>query len=180
MPMTALKIVRRCSRLSLNRFDAADQRYAVWANLRFEIYEQQVLFYCAFVAMKRQDRESAPRRLDDYFAGEFVVFSGEIEDDHYLHALRVFRCTDSEAVRLEASARRGPMVGTPIWTAFITEYIGSRHWLRRVALNVVELSSLRPFVFCHGYQPPQVGGRFRLTFTHRDDADHFIHGFQSL
>lgn len=180
MPMTGLKLVRRNSCLSLNRLDLSGPQYSLWANLYFPIYEHQVLFYCAFLAMKRQNREPAPSRLDDYFPGERTEFSGEIEDDSYLHALRMYRCSDSGAVRLEASARRGPMVGTPIWTAFITEYIGSRRWIRKIAPNVLELEALRPYVFTDGYSPPKVGGRFRLTFTHRDDVEHFIRSFQML
>ncbi|MBE7179836.1 MAG: hypothetical protein INR71_01290 [Terriglobus roseus] len=179
-PLTALKLIRQASRLLLNRYDPYDRQYAIWANLRFPTYEHQALFYCAFVALKRQDREPSPPRLDDYFPGEAVVFSGEIEDDSYLHWLRVLRDADTDAVRLEASPRRGPMVGVPIWTAFVGEYVGARRWLRRISNNVIELESLRPYVFCHSYRPPRVQGRFRLNFTTREDAENFKHQFQLL
>ncbi|KAF2097256.1 hypothetical protein NA57DRAFT_77510 [Rhizodiscina lignyota] len=181
MPLTGLKLVRIGSRLQLNRLDPGEGGYQTWANLYFPAYEQLILFYSAFVALKRQDGGYRPsRRLDDFVPGEFLEYSGEIEDDNYLHLLRMWRDEDTGAVRLETSPRRGPMVGTPIWTAFITEWIGARHWLCRIAPTVIELETLRPFIFCHSYSPPQFAGRFRLSFTSRRDAEGFVHSFQGL
>lgn len=179
-PITVLKLVRRPSQLSLNRYDPDDRRYMIWANLRFPTYESMVLFYCTFVALKRQDSEPSPRRLDDYFPGEIIEFTGEIEDDNFLHKLIIFRDTATDAMRIEASPRRGAMVGTPIWTAFITQYVGARRWIRRASSTVLELESLRPYVFCHDYVPPRVGSRFRLNFTTRRDAEGFVEAFDRL
>lgn len=117
IPLTALKAVRNAARLQVNRLDPVDRRYTVWANLNFGFYEQQVLFFCAFIALKRQDAEHSSRHLDDYFPGEDMVFSGQVEDDHYLHALRMYRDMDTDAVRLEASARRGAMVRS-LWSQY--------------------------------------------------------------
>jgi len=124
------------------------------------------LFYSAFVAMKKQDQQPSSSGMDDFFSKEKIEFAGEIEDDHYLHALRVLKDKDTKCVRLEASARRGPMKNTPIWTAFVTEHVGSRQWMRRFNGRVLELSQLHPYVFCESYQPPRSAvGTFQLRFT---------------
>ena len=166
IPLTALKLVRAGQCLELRRRDPSDGRLAMWANLNFTTFERMVLFYSAFVAMKRQDHQSASPGMEDYFPEEKIEFAGEIEDDHYLHALRILKDKDTKCVRLEASARRGPMKDTPIWTAFVTEYVGSRQWMRRYNGRVLEVSQLHPYIFCEGYQPPRnTLGHFQLRFT---------------
>ncbi|KAF1996898.1 hypothetical protein P154DRAFT_442255, partial [Amniculicola lignicola CBS 123094] len=90
----------------------------------------------------------------------------EIQDDNYLHVFRIFRDRDSGGVRFEATARRGPMKTIPIWTAFVTQYIGQKNWMKRVGSNTVQLRELHPYVFCGGYRPPRGStGRYQLTFT---------------
>ena len=90
----------------------------------------------------------------------------EIRDDDYLHAFRIFRDRDSGGVRFEATARRGAMKTIPIWTAFVTQYIGSKGWIRRINSTTVQLQKLHPYVFCDNYTPPKASnGRYELTFT---------------
>lgn len=142
-----------------------------------------VLFYCTAVAMKRQDHVTTPQGLEDYFQqGEKEEFGGyvgdywadcgmltihrEIQDDNYLHAFRIFRDRDSGGVRFETTARRGPLKTIPIWTAFVTQYIGQRSWMRRISMTTIQLQELHPYVFCEGYTPPRGrSGRYQLTFT---------------
>jgi hypothetical protein len=143
-----------------------------------------VLFYCTVVAMKRQDLVPTPQGLEDFFQpGEKEEFGGcvvvpalleihkltpyrEIRDDDYLHAFRIFRDRDSGGVRFEATARRGAMKTIPIWTAFVTQYIGSKGWIRRVNSTTVQLQKLHPYVFCDNYTPPKASnGKYELTFT---------------
>lgn len=90
----------------------------------------------------------------------------EIQTDTYLHALRVYKDRDSKCVRFEVTARRGPHKTIPIWTAFVTQYIGNRSWMKRVGSSTVQFKQLRPYVFCEGFSPPKgPTGRYQLTFT---------------
>ncbi len=107
----------------------------------------------------------------------------QIEDDDFLHALRVYRDPDSKAVRLQASVLTGEMKkfvliqpktamhtdlvsSTPVWTAFITNYLTSPLWFKRVSSKVVCLSELRRHVFSSDYTPHQTRyGDHALEFT---------------
>ncbi|OCK83881.1 hypothetical protein K432DRAFT_379096 [Lepidopterella palustris CBS 459.81] len=182
IPLTALKVLRTESCLQLCRVNRADGKLDLWANLRFTLYERMVLFYCTAVAMKRQDRVTTPQGLEDFFQpGEKEEFGGEIQDDNYLHAFRIFRDKDSGCVRFETTARRGAMKTIPIWTAFVTQYIGSKSWMRRVGSSTVQLRELHPYVFCDGYTPPKgASGRFELTFTLSEDAKAFMETFHRI
>lgn len=142
-----------------------------------------VLFYCTAVAMKRQDQNGIADGLEDFFEpGEKMEFSGqvlvplqpvivlttpsEITDTRYLHAFRVFRDEDSGCVRFEATARRGPLQTIPIWTAFVTQYIGHRNWMKRVGKATIQFGELHPYVFCEGYKLPKgPTKKYQLTFT---------------
>jgi hypothetical protein len=95
-----------------------------------------------------------------------LTCNSEIQDSTYLHAFRVFRDKDSGGVRFEARARRGPLKTIPIWTAFVTQYIGQRKWMRRIGHTTVQFRQLHPYVFCDGYSPPRgQSGKYQLTFT---------------
>jgi hypothetical protein len=171
IPMTALKLTRRGSNLQLWRVDRETKEFELWAKLGFMVYEQLVLFYCAFTAMKKQDWTKFPDELCDKFhrrerSEEREEFSGEIKDDNYLHALRIYVDKDSGGMRLEARARRGAFTQTPIWTAFINGKIGKAAWIKPLNSKVVQLEKLHPYVLCHNYTPPRgKTGKFRLQFT---------------
>jgi hypothetical protein len=132
--------------------------------------------------MKRQDLIPTPQGLEDFFQpGEKEEFGGEIRDDDYLHAFRIFRDRDSGGVRFEATARRGAMKTIPIWTAFVTQYIGSKGWIRRVNSTTVQLQKLHPYVFCDNYTPPKApNGKYELTFTSAEDARAFMETFHQI
>ena len=127
-----------------------------------------VLFYCTFVAMKRQDQAGVPHQYliedeiqsmsDNYTA---IEFAGVIVDSGMKHALRIITDLGSGAIRLEASALRGPMKDVPIWTAFITKYKGDPDWAELRYTRDVSLIALKPppYVFMSGYQAMQRRGR---------------------
>lgn len=134
------------------------------------------LFYCCFVAMKRQDSQPVPDDglLDNFELagpnGEFesMEFAGQISHESLLHALRVYKDRGSGVVRLEASALRGPMKNVPLWTAFITRYAGDPDWAALEGPGLVSLAALRPppYVFLAGYEPPRNRrGEYVLQFT---------------
>jgi hypothetical protein len=180
IPLTALKLRRDGSSVKLFTYSPQEDTLKMWACLNFTVYEQMILFYCAFAAMKSQDWKKYPEVLNDRFhkrdpSEEKEEFSGEIKDDNYLHALRIYRDRDSGGIRLEARARRGPFTTTPIWTAFITQLVRSQTWIKRISPKVLQLSGLYPYVFCHGYTPPRgKSGKFRLQFTSQKGIFSFI------
>jgi hypothetical protein len=167
IPLTAIRVLRSSSSLLLCRVNSDDGELDLWASLHFTCFETMVLFFSTFVAMKTQDWVATPQGLEDYFTpGEIQEYGGQIEDDRFSHVLRVFRDTDSGAVRLEAAAQRGPRKGCPIWTAFVTRYIGSKTWIKRTSATTVQMEELRPYVFCNDYTPHvNLSGKFELQFT---------------
>ncbi|KAI8936850.1 hypothetical protein NX059_006087 [Plenodomus lindquistii] len=167
IPVTNLKLLRTESCLQLCRVNRKDGQLDLWARLRFTLYERMVLFYCTVVAMKRQDQNGTPEGLDDFFQpGEKMEFSGETTDARYLHAFRIFRDEDSGCIRFEVTARRGPLKAIPIWTAFVTQYVGHKGWMKRVGPSTIQFGELHPYVFCDGYRVPKgPTGRYQLTFT---------------
>lgn len=157
----------------------------VWAKLSFSTYERLVLFFCILNALKFQLPSSlitAPRgcrdlQLDD----EKVVFAAEISDDEYLHHLRILHDKVSGGVRLEASAVDGPMKGVPIWTAFITQYVGASAWLNVVGTRIVHLKDLRPYVFTSDYSAENgLRAGFELRFIKRQDTRAFVEALDSI
>ncbi|KAF2458013.1 hypothetical protein BDY21DRAFT_21451 [Lineolata rhizophorae] len=182
LPFTALQIRRADSTLQLCRADQGDGRLILWANLKFTAYERMVLFYCAFVAMKHQDHRSSSSSFQDICEPpDNVQFAGEVMDDSFLHIFRVYRDRDSGAVRFETTPRRGKMKGTPIWTAFVTDKVGDRHWMKRIDSKTIQFRGLRPYVFCDNYVPPRTpSGHFQLKFTSKSDSEQFSHVMSGL
>jgi hypothetical protein len=136
-----------------------------------------VLFYCTFVAMKRQDRREVPHEdmVDelelsrDEHSGEEPQFGGVVQDGKYRHALRLFKDRGSGVVRLEASAYRGPMADVPLWTAFVTRYAHEPAWAELEGDSVVSLAAMKPppYIFLSGYHPPKRGNEYLLQFDKR-------------
>ena len=134
-----------------------------------------VLFYCTFVAMKRQDSRPVPHEdlmddceLEENDAGEVLEFGGKIKDGELRHALRLYRDRASGVTRLEASALRGPMKDVPLWTAFVTKYAHDPDWAQFEGGGVVSLVAMKPppYVFLSGYSPPRDrNGQFILQFV---------------
>ena len=168
-----------------------------------------VLFYCTFVAMKRQDSRPVPhedllddRELEEGENGEELEFGGKVKDGDLQHALRLYRDQASGVVRLEASALRGPMQDVPLWTAFVTKYSRDPDWAHYEGRGVVSFAAMKPppYVFLSGYLPPRddkgqiilqfllADGQFRLslppslhgTLTYFADARAFIETWTGL
>ncbi|KAK0977405.1 hypothetical protein LTR91_013318 [Friedmanniomyces endolithicus] len=175
VPLLSLKIIRHQTCLKLCRA-RQDGRYDLWAKLNFATYERMVLVYCTLAAMKRQDHRgvSHPMLLDAFELstrdglGERECFAGAIEHGDMRHALRLFRDRASGGVRLEASAKRGPMQDVPIWTAFVTKYADDRDWPQYEGRGMISLAAVRPapYVFLPRYEPARNrAGEYVLQFT---------------
>jgi len=182
VPITALALRRAGSCLQLCRINRQDGQLDLWARLRFPLYERMVLFYCTAIAMKRQDHTPIAEGLEDVFLpGERIMFAGETVDGKYLHVFRVKYDTDSGCVRFEATARRGPMKDIPIWTAFVTPYVGRSDWMKRVGPETIQFEKLHPYVFSDSYRLPKgPTGKYRLSFTSPEDAKQFKENFYRM
>jgi hypothetical protein len=116
---------------------------------------------------------------------EEILFSGTVRHDRMLHAIRLYKDRGSRVVRLESSARRGPMENVPLWTAFVTKYVnnGDVGWANWEGGALISLAALRPqpYVFLSGYHPLRnERGEYVLQFTNNDDAKQFIECWTQL
>ncbi|CAL5872503.1 uncharacterized protein PFLUO_LOCUS6767 [Penicillium psychrofluorescens] len=184
MPLNLLEIARDGSCLQLCRRRRQGTELVMWANLGFTNIETLVLFYVTFLALRSQDAGRPVEYIRDYELNEEgEIYGGQIIDDGFPHALRVYQDTVTGAVRLQASVHRGDLKRTPAWTAFVTSYLGTRGWLRRTGPEKVLISDLRPAILMSAddYTAPQTPrGGFLLTFLTSDDADGFLDTMEEL
>lgn len=121
--------------------------------------------------MKRQDRRAIAHSglTDSFELREEEEFGGVIQHGELRHALRIFRDRRTRVIRLEASALRGHMKDVPIWTAFITRYLGDPDWIEDEGHGVVSFLPPRPppYVFLQDYELPRApnGRDYVLRFT---------------
>ncbi|KAF2723161.1 hypothetical protein K431DRAFT_302085 [Polychaeton citri CBS 116435] len=184
VPLTNLKVIRDKSCLQLCRA-SRDDRYILWAKLNFALYEKMALFYSTFVAVKHQDKvEIENHRLLDHFElREEIEYAGQICDGQLLHALRLFRDRGSGVIRLEASALRGPMRDVPLWTAFVTKYVGDPDHFQDEGGGRVHAAALRPPPYYFNPEYAMAKDRFGayiLNFTSATDARGFMNVWRSV
>ena len=134
-----------------------------------------VLFYCVFVAMKRQDTEGVEHdnQMEDFELREREEFGGEVTDGTMRHAFRIFQDSITGVCRLEWSALRGPMQDVPIATAFVTRYCDQQDtdWATLEDEKQLSLAALRPppTLFVTGYQlPKNITDDYVLNFADKD------------
>ncbi|WEW55143.1 hypothetical protein PRK78_000571 [Emydomyces testavorans] len=116
-----------------------------------------------FLALRAQDSSRPITKIVDYeLAGEELIFSGQILDDNFLHALRIYQDIETKAVRLQASIHQGELQ--------------RKGWIQRIGSKVVHLSELQRVVFIDpsDYTPKITkDGKHVLKFTSKKDSDDF-------
>lgn len=192
MPLSDLKLMREWNLLNFYRISTSSsvngsnpRRLVLWSTFSFNTYEKLILFHCVFAGMKNQDHayrpttalrdwpHKSPSQRQDQDEAE--IFGAPIEDEGYIHALRVYYDHDSGASRLETRPSSGNMKCCPIWTAFVTDHCQLSGWARKVSSRQVQLLTLRFYVFCDSYTPRQGrNGEVVLTFKRGSDADEFL------
>ncbi|KAH8692627.1 hypothetical protein BGW36DRAFT_23436 [Talaromyces proteolyticus] len=175
LPLNMLEVRRVGSCLQFCRRRNSGTKLIPWLNLNFRTIEKMVTFFCTFLALRSQDSRRQVHNLRDYeLHAEKEKFGGLIVDDSYLHALRIYKDRISGSIRLQASIHQGEMERAPVWTAFITPYIESSFWARRIGKRVV-LRDLRRIILYPEYTPPRTSrGEHILKFTSEADAEDFI------
>ncbi|GLI73218.1 hypothetical protein PoHVEF18_001432 [Penicillium ochrochloron] len=184
LPLNLLEVIREGSCLQLCRRRHGGSELVLWASIQFTTIESMVAFYVAFLALRSQDAGHPVEDIRDYeLDGEREIYGGQIIDDEYHHALRVYRDKTTKAVRLQASVHKGDMDHTPVWTAFITPLLSRRSWLRIVDDRTVIIRDLKPIILmaADDYTPPQNNrGEHVLKFATLEDADAFLDQMQAL
>jgi hypothetical protein len=176
LPLNMLVVLREGSCLRLCRKRRSGTEFVLWTSLKFRTIERMVIFYCTFLALRSQDSGRPVDNIEDYeLEDEEEVFGGQILDDGYLHALRIYRDTVSGAIRLQASIHKGEMKRAPVWTAFVTHHISSPAWIRWSDSKTLYVRELRRAIFSPEYVPQRTQrGEHILKFTSRSDAESFL------
>lgn len=168
--LTSLDVEREGPFLKFHRISAHQRSRGLWCCLRFRSYEELILLFCTFLALRSQDNGQPLRGIGDWkLAGEEIIFEGDIIDDQFAHRLLLLRDKHSGGIRLQASIIRGDMKNMPVWTAFVTHQIHSRKWMKASGDRTVLLADLYRYIFDNDYTPPIApGGEHDLTFTDKD------------
>ncbi|KAJ6011117.1 hypothetical protein N7451_002529 [Penicillium sp. IBT 35674x] len=184
LPLNMLEVVRAGSCLQLCRRRNAGKELVLWARLKFATIESMVVFFCAFLALRSQDAGRPVDDIRDYeLEHEEELFGGQIVDDDYPHALRVYQDNISGAVRLQASVHKGIMDRTPVWTAFVTHQLKRRGWLKPLDSRTVAVRDLKLTILmsAEDYNPPTTTrGEHVLKFASRRDADGFLETMKDI
>lgn len=182
MPFNKIHLRRSRSMITLYNRVSGTNTFTTWARLPFTSMERLVLFYNTCLALRSHDTHKRVSEIADHeLYGEICPFAGEICDDDYRHALRIYRDHYSKAIRLQASILTGQMKHTPIWTAFITDNILSHDWMRLEGRRTICLRSLKRHIFAPRYTPPMLeSGEHMLEFIRSCDARDFMESIDDL
>lgn len=194
LPLNALQIRRNGSSLYLCQPRGRERQPQMWALLQFSTVERLVLFFCTFMSLRSHDGGHIYTNIrDSSLKDEDELFTGEIRDDGYIHALRICRDNPSKSIRLLSSVWLGDMKHTPVWTAFITHHIYSPTWMSRPSSSsssfsrstggrtIITLCELKKHVFSPRYEPGLTErGEHVLEFTNEEDARAFIETIEEL
>ncbi|KAJ5749099.1 uncharacterized protein N7511_010795 [Penicillium nucicola] len=148
LPLNLLEILRERSCLRLCRRRRSGTELVLWTLLKFTTMEDMVLFHNTFIALRSQDQGHPPRQiLDHELQDEDEIFGGQINDDEYPHALRIYQDLETGAVRLQSSIMDGDTRQTPVWTAFITKHIEKPRLFHQYDAATIHIRNLKPVVF---------------------------------
>lgn len=129
-----------------------------------------VLFYCTLVAMRHQDEYPTVQDLPEgafgpFLLGEVQKFTGYLSENSTTYWFRMICDQDSRGVRFEV-AELGIVGHVPLWTAFVTQYIGENGWMEDMGHGSVQFRELHPYVFDQEYVVPKgPTGKYTVTFT---------------
>jgi len=180
-----LCVRRSGSSLQFRRWSAQKHKPKLWVALFFKYWEKMVLFHDTFVALKARCPLTLACDPEEFVLGhEKKLFQGRIVDDEFNHVLTVYEDRSCLGVRLQATARDGPLKRTPVWTAFVSSDSSASpaKWMRRRDRTTISLRDLEPlYVFCDQYRPRNQRdvetGEFELCFTDEEFADAFQRAF---
>ncbi|KAK4207321.1 hypothetical protein QBC37DRAFT_97120 [Rhypophila decipiens] len=173
-----LCIAREGSALQLKRWSRSDQCSKLWVVLYFLTWEEMVLFYCTFVALKARNTLTVQVHPSEYkLQREKRLFQAQIIDDGFKHSLIVYQDSHTRGIRLHAAVWEGELRQCPVWTAFVTHQSQSRTWLSRRSRHRVWLKDVQLYVFCNTYRQENMrqnkSGAFEIYFASEEGATRF-------
>ncbi|KAH7026671.1 uncharacterized protein B0I36DRAFT_161075 [Microdochium trichocladiopsis] len=185
----------RPSTLCLTKWDYTNSRIKAWADLCFITWEEMVLFYNTFVALKAQSPQTLNTDPCGILKGERKLFQAQILEGNFHHCLTVLRDCETRGLRLHVSVWDGEFKDWPVWTAFVSPS-PSGTWVGRKSRKRVLVRNIEPYVFSDIYQRARTarpgakslgGGRlpgsseaFEIHFVHEEAALRFKDMFSAL
>ncbi|CAG8030304.1 unnamed protein product [Penicillium olsonii] len=149
LPLSLVDVQRDGSCLCLYRQRRGKNENVLWALLTFKTMEALVTFHHTLLALRSQDLASDAKgdNLSDCeLIDEVELYGGKINDDGYLHGLRIWEDQKTGAVRLQASVHGGEMGRTPVWTAFFNHNL-EKNWIKSEDSKTLVLRHLKPIIF---------------------------------
>ncbi|KAK0628124.1 hypothetical protein B0T17DRAFT_486231 [Bombardia bombarda] len=187
-----LCIGREGSALQLKRWSRSEQCSKLWAALYFLTwegklhfgYDQLVLFYCTFVALKARNTLTVQVHPAEFkLQREKRLFQAQIIDDGFKHSLIVYEDLQTQGIRLHAAVWEGELRQCPVWTAFVTHQSKSSTWLSRRSKHRVWLKDVQLYVFCNTYRQENMrqnkSGAFEIYFVSEEGAARFREVFSA-
>ncbi|KAK4245621.1 hypothetical protein C7999DRAFT_42840 [Corynascus novoguineensis] len=173
-----LCIEREGSALQLKRWSRSEQCSKLWAALYFITWEEMVLFYCTFVALKARNLLTVQIHPNEFqLRREKRLFQAQIIDDGFKHSLIVYEDLQTRGLRLHAAVWEGELRQCPVWTAFVTHQSQSSTWLSRRSRHRVWLKDVQLYVFCNAYRQENMRqnklGAFEIHFDREEAARRF-------
>ncbi|KXX81676.1 hypothetical protein MMYC01_201044 [Madurella mycetomatis] len=173
-----LCIEREGSALQLKRWSHSEQCSKLWAALYFITWEEMVLFYCTFVALKARNMLTVQIHPNEFrLQREKRLFQAQIIDDGFKHSLIVYEDLQTRGLRLHAAVWEGELRQCPVWTAFVTHQSQSPTWLSRRSKHRVWLKDVQLYVFCNTYHQENMrqnkSGAFEIYFDRVEAAKRF-------
>ncbi|KAL2168443.1 hypothetical protein VTG60DRAFT_7245 [Thermothelomyces hinnuleus] len=173
-----LCIEREGSALQLKRWSRSEQCSRLWAALYFITWEEMVLFYCTFVALKARSLLTVQIHPNEFqLRREKRLFQAQIIDDGFRHSLIVYEDLQTRGLRLHAAVWEGELRQCPVWTAFVTHQSQSPTWLSRRSRHRVWLKDIQLYVFCNTYRQENMRqnklGAFEIHFDREEAARRF-------
>ncbi|ESA43993.1 uncharacterized protein NCU09994 [Neurospora crassa OR74A] len=180
-----LCIGREGSALQLKRWSRSEQCSKLWAAFYFITWEEMVLFYCTFVALKARNRLTVQINPTEFqLQREKRLFQAQIVDDGYKHSLVVYEDQQTHGVRLHAAVWDGELKQCPVWTTFVTAQAQSSTWISRRSKHRVWLRNIQLYVFCKNYrqevQRQNKSNAFEIYFVTEQGASKFLEVFTAM
>ncbi|KAL2128184.1 hypothetical protein VTI74DRAFT_9546 [Chaetomium olivicolor] len=173
-----LCIEREGSALQLKRWSRSEHCGKLWAALYFLTWEEMVLFYCTFLALKARNLLTVQIHPNEFhLRRERRLFQAQIIDDQFRHSLIVYEDIQTKGLRLHAAVWEGELKECPVWTAFVTHQSQSPTWLSRRSRHRVWLKDIQLYVFCNTYKQEHMrqnkSGAFEIYFDREEAAKRF-------
>ncbi|KAH6606443.1 hypothetical protein Trco_005596 [Trichoderma cornu-damae] len=143
-----LCIQRENDSIQFKRWSRSENCSKLWALLRFQTWEELILMYCTFLALKSRNTLTVQLGTKEYaLKGERKLFQACILDDGFKHSLAVYEDRHTGGRRIHVAVWEGQLRQCPVWTAFVTHQSASPTWLRRVGRKRIRLADIQLYVF---------------------------------